>query len=130
MRVLLEEQLQHCIEELKQGVLEVLIRHINEAFARALAPLELIEPARAAPPSRPRVRRSNSRPHAEPQHAVLETASTLLKNGSEPAAAPPATPRRSRAKGPSREEIDRLVEAGLASRLASQATATAPNSDA
>jgi hypothetical protein len=134
---MLEKQLQRCIDELKQDVLEVLTRHINEAFAHVLRSLGSTETATTATPqSRPvRARRKGTRPRPPHAREVLEATPEAAKPNAADASQAPAEPTATRprrgSKGPSREEIARLVEAGLAARLASEATATAhSNSDA
>jgi hypothetical protein len=116
-----EDQLQHCFDELRQGVLDVLTRTINDAFARAIASLGLPQPvalpSRAPSPTRARARRATRRPRrevarVEPQPEMTPAVESVLADPG-----PSKASRRAPTKGPSRNEIERLVEAGLAARL-------------
>lgn len=115
-----DDGLRRITDEFRQQVLELLVACIDEAFDRALADLPRVKTSTstAATASPPRKRRSKKAP--KPQLvAVIEALP-------EPDPLEAAEPRRTRNKGASRDEIDRLVEEGLARRLAEDGAVTAP----
>lgn len=127
---MIEDELARLVDEFRDQVLDLLTRLINEAFDQALAASDLSKRPKAttarAPQQqhsdRPRPRRSRG-PKATQIAATTDRPAPPEDDDRSEMTSPPTTktaqprPRRS-AKGPSRDEIERLVQAGLASRLA------------
>ena len=123
-----DDEFRRITAEFQQRVLELLTSGINEAFDRALAGLP-----RDAVPSEMRRRRPAAEQQRKPKmrRRMEPIIQAVEAPEPQPPAAPvepdgPKPPRSPRAKGASRSEVDRLVEQGLARRLADDSPTTAP----
>ena len=123
---MLEDDLARLVDGFRVEVLDLLTRLINDAFEQALSTSDLAkdaeEPTLARKQQLPgrRKQRRSRRSKAAQIAAGQELQVRSSENKSEASTASVNTPQpRSRrsTKGPSRNEIDRLVQAGLASRL-------------
>ena len=119
--MMLEDELTRLLDEFQAQVLVLLTRAISDAFEQALAPSGGRKAkATASAPKQPLLKHHRSRRPKVVQTTVGQEVlsnSDGINQASAVANSEVRKPRAKRSKGPSRNEIDRLVQAGLASRL-------------